>query len=58
MTTDVVLVDDVDIERKLVRMAVERSGRFRVVGEGADGGEAVDCCAWPATPSTPRPPYV
>jgi CheY-like chemotaxis protein len=45
MTVRVLLVDDVPAERKLVRIAIERSGRFTVVGEGNDGGEAIDLAA-------------
>jgi DNA-binding NarL/FixJ family response regulator len=41
MTARVLLVDDVATERRLVRAALERSGRFLVVGEGADGEEGV-----------------
>lgn len=37
----VVLVDDVDDLRFLVRLALERSGRFEVVGEAANGQDAV-----------------
>jgi signal transduction histidine kinase len=37
-----VLADDVDDLRFLVRLALEGSGRFRVVAEAADGQEAVD----------------
>lgn len=38
----VVLADDVDELRTLVRFALERTGRFRVVAEAANGAEAVD----------------
>jgi signal transduction histidine kinase len=38
----VVLADDTGDIRLLVRMALERSGGFEVVGEAADGVEAVD----------------
>jgi DNA-binding NarL/FixJ family response regulator len=41
MTARVLLVDDVATERRLVRAALERSGHFCVVGEGADGEEGV-----------------
>jgi DNA-binding NarL/FixJ family response regulator len=37
----VVLVDDVADLRFLIRVALERSARFRVVGEASDGAEAI-----------------
>lgn len=37
----VLLADDVAEYRTLVREALERDGRFEVVGEAADGAEAV-----------------
>jgi DNA-binding NarL/FixJ family response regulator len=37
----VVVADDIDDLRLLIRMALERSGRFQVVGEAADGFQAV-----------------
>ena len=37
----VVLVDDVDGLRVLVRLALESTGRFQVVAEGGDGEEAI-----------------
>lgn len=37
----VVVADDVDDLRALIRVALERSGRFQVVGEAADGFQAV-----------------
>jgi DNA-binding NarL/FixJ family response regulator len=36
-----VLADDVDDMRFLVKLALEGSGRFRVIGEAADGEDAV-----------------
>jgi DNA-binding NarL/FixJ family response regulator len=38
---DVVVIDDTDDLRQLVRMALERGGAFRVVGEAGDGAEGV-----------------
>ena len=38
----VVLADDVPDIRNLLRVAVERDGRFEVVGEASDGFEAVE----------------
>ncbi len=40
----VVVVDDVDDMRMLLRMQFRRDGRFDVVGEGADGSEAIAVC--------------
>ena len=40
-----VLVDDVDEMRHLLRTLLERDGRFEIVGEAADGGEAVTVVA-------------
>jgi signal transduction histidine kinase/CheY-like chemotaxis protein len=37
----VLLADDVAALRNLVRLAIESSGRFRVVGEASDGGGAI-----------------
>jgi PAS domain S-box-containing protein len=39
------LVDDVALERRLMRRVLERSGRFEVTGEAGDGREAVDMVA-------------
>ena len=36
------MIDDAEDLRPLVRMALERSGRFRVVAEAADGAQGVD----------------
>ena len=41
MRSTVVLVDDSDAERNLLRVHLEASGWFRVVGEAADGPAAV-----------------
>lgn len=38
----VVVVDDDDDMRMLVRMVLERDGRFNIVAEATDGGGAVD----------------
>lgn len=38
----VVLADDVPDIRALMRLAIERDGRFEIVGEAADGLEAVE----------------
>ena len=38
----VLLADDVPDIRSLLRLAVERDGRFEVVGEASDGVEAVE----------------
>src|SRR4051794_20664553 len=38
----VVVVDDAEDLRPLVRMAIERSGRFSVVAEASDGAQGVD----------------
>ena len=38
----VVVADDVGELRSLLRLALERSGRFEVVGEAGNGREAVD----------------
>jgi PAS domain S-box-containing protein len=40
--TSVVLVDDADDVRMLVRSALRLSGRFEVVGEGGNGAEAIE----------------
>jgi DNA-binding NarL/FixJ family response regulator len=37
----VVLADDVEDIRLLVRVSLERDGRFQVVGEASDGAEAI-----------------
>jgi len=37
-----VLVDDDDAMRRLVRIRLEETGQFRVVGEGADGDVAIE----------------
>jgi DNA-binding NarL/FixJ family response regulator len=41
----VVLVDDMAELRALVRLTLERSGRFAVVGEAANGQEAIEAAA-------------
>jgi PAS domain S-box-containing protein len=38
----VIVVDDADDVRKVIGVALEGSGRFTVVGEGASGPEAID----------------
>jgi DNA-binding NarL/FixJ family response regulator len=38
----VVVVDDLEVMRNLVRRLLERDGRFAVVGEAADGRAAID----------------
>lgn len=38
----VLVVDDVKDIRRMVRLMLERTGRLHVVGEAADGREAVD----------------
>ncbi len=38
----VVIADDFDINRHLVRRVLERAGRFEVVGEASDGRQAVE----------------
>lgn len=40
----VVVVDDQDDVRHLLRLRLERTGHFDVVGEGADGHEAIALC--------------
>jgi DNA-binding NarL/FixJ family response regulator len=45
MAVTVVVADDTDDVRMLVRFSLELDGRFDVVGEAADGREAVDLCA-------------
>jgi DNA-binding NarL/FixJ family response regulator len=40
----VVLADDVPDIRALVRLAIERDGRFEIVGEASNGREAVAQC--------------
>ena len=40
----VVLVDDNDDLRLLVRVGLEADGRFEIVGEAADGSEAIEVC--------------
>ena len=37
----VLIVDDHALFREGIRAAIERDGEFRVVGEAADGGEAL-----------------
>ncbi|MGZ8800996.1 MAG: EAL domain-containing protein [Aeromicrobium sp.] len=37
----IVIADDLESDRRLIRRALERSKRFTVVGEAADGGAAV-----------------
>lgn len=39
---EVLLVDDHSDLRKLMRLSLERSGRFRVVGEAGDGTQAIE----------------
>ncbi len=39
----VVVVDDSDDVRLLLRVVLQRDGRFDVVGEAADGREAIEC---------------
>lgn len=41
MTPSVLLVDDNDDLRRLLRLQLERTGRYEIVGEAADGHEAV-----------------
>ena len=41
----VLLVDDMAELRALVRLTLERSGRFVVVGEAGDGQQAIDAVA-------------
>jgi DNA-binding NarL/FixJ family response regulator len=43
MTTRVLLVDDVDDVRRMVRVALKARGGFEIVGEAPDGSEAVRC---------------
>src|SRR5205807_2498794 len=38
----VVLADDLPDARELTRLTLERTGRFRVVGEAGDGAEAIE----------------
>ena len=45
MAVNVVIADDTDDVRTLVRFSLELDGRFDVVGEAADGREAVDLCS-------------
>lgn len=40
----VLLVEDTDDLRLLMRLAIERDGRFEVAGEAANGAEAVEQC--------------
>ena len=39
--TSVMLVDDHEVVRELLRESLERTGEFRVVGEASDGAQAV-----------------
>jgi CheY-like chemotaxis protein len=41
----VVIADDSRDLRAVLRIALEQDGRFEVVGEAADGAEAIACCA-------------
>jgi DNA-binding NarL/FixJ family response regulator len=41
MRPSVLLVDDNDDLRRLLRIQLERTGRYEIVGEAADGHEAV-----------------
>ena len=41
----VVLVDDMVELRKLIRLTLERSGRFEVVGEAGNGREGIEVAA-------------
>ncbi|MEX2503246.1 MAG: response regulator transcription factor [Egicoccus sp.] len=45
MTWRLALADDDATLRRLLRMLFERDGRFEVVGEAADGAEALDLLA-------------
>jgi DNA-binding NarL/FixJ family response regulator len=45
MSIRVVLADDSDDVRDMLRMALEMDGRFEVVGEAANGQEAIDLVA-------------
>ena len=45
MTPRVLLVDDNDDLRRLLRIQLERTGRYQIVGEAADGHEAVRLAA-------------
>ena len=45
MAVTVVVADDTDDVRMLVRFTLEFDGRFDVVGEACDGREAVDLCS-------------
>ena len=40
-----VIVDDDEEVRSLLRLRLERDGGFVVVGEGTDGGDAIELCA-------------
>ncbi len=40
----IVVVDDREDVRDLLRLRLERTGHFDVVGEGSDGYEAIDLC--------------
>ncbi|GGI09409.1 response regulator [Egicoccus halophilus] len=42
MTARVLLVDDTEMIRLVVRISLERDGRFTVVGEAANGREGVE----------------
>ena len=41
----VLLVDDEDVLRSLLRLVLHRSGRYRVVGEAGDGQEGIESAA-------------
>ncbi len=44
MTTRILIVDDVAELRQIFRMMLESDERFEVVGEAADGAEAIELC--------------
>ena len=41
----IVVVDDQEDVRDLLRLRLERTGHFDVIGEGGDGQDAIDLCA-------------
>ena len=45
MAVTVVVADDTDDVRTLLRFSLELDGRFEIVGEARDGREAIDVCS-------------
>ena len=51
MTIEIIVVDDQPLARAGLRMILEGQPDLRIVGEGADGVDAINLARRPATPT-------